>query len=145
MEPFGRADSGLQPSDHCRSFHTGLELIEKQSDTDGTLPHWLIAALHCAWLLSVYCIPALVQRSWCITGEQHEWFPTWWFVAGLSEVYKVFDVFLDVALFQRLPHFLIQLQMQKHAERMTSHTGDVGCVCTRKSSIYFVMITSMWM
>lgn len=36
-------------------------------------------------------------------------FQTWWFVAGPSEVYKVVNVILDVTLFQRFSHILIEL------------------------------------
>lgn len=44
------------------------------------------------------------ERSWSCRSR------TWWFLCSPPQVYKVYNVLLDVTLFQRLSHFLIQLQ-----------------------------------
>lgn len=52
----------------------------------------------------------------------HSWCHTWRCAAGLFEFYKVIDIFLDIALLQRLPHFLVQLWTETHMQRGDKNT-----------------------
>lgn len=94
------------------------------------------------------------ERSWSCRSR------TWWFLCSPPQVYKVYNVLLDVTLFQRLSHFLIQLQCPhawpetqrkqkpnnelKDAAQLLWHSYDISSWTIKKKKKQLLLPTLIW-